>query len=146
MISLYKSLISGLAITAAPVGVGALRSDTKSQIVKSASWPTPDITGIVLSKIHLANSSSLKQDKSSIEPPPRAMIIQSHVASAFALFSAAIKDFGASAPCTNAGYKTTSAKGYLFWIVDSTSCLASPVAEVISAILWLNLLISLCLF
>jgi hypothetical protein len=31
---------------AAPVGVGARTSATKSQIVKSVSWPTPETTGI----------------------------------------------------------------------------------------------------
>ena len=36
---------SGTTSAAAPVGVGARTSATKSQIVKSVSWPTPDTIG-----------------------------------------------------------------------------------------------------
>ena len=42
-----KSAMFGTAISAAPVGVGALKSATKSAIVKSISCPTALITGIV---------------------------------------------------------------------------------------------------
>ena len=60
----------GTAISAAPVGVGALRSATKSAIVKSISCPTALITGIGHSYMALATISSLNAHKSSIEPPP----------------------------------------------------------------------------
>ena len=62
--------LNSLTISAAAVGVGALRSDTKSAIVKSISWPTPEIIGISKLNISLAKSSLLKHHKSSIEPPP----------------------------------------------------------------------------
>mgnify|MGYP003694009791 CR=1 FL=1 len=52
-----------------PVGVGARTSATKSQIVKSVSWPTPDTTGITDSNTARATISSLKDHRSSIEPP-----------------------------------------------------------------------------
>ena len=52
------------------MGVGTLKSQTKSQIVKSISCPTPDIVGIGYEKISLASSSLLKHQRSSIEPPP----------------------------------------------------------------------------
>ena len=42
-----KSDKDGVAISAAADGVGALISDTKSQIVKSVSCPTADIIGIL---------------------------------------------------------------------------------------------------
>jgi len=38
--------LNSLTISAAAVGVGALRSDTKSAIVKSISCPTPEMIGI----------------------------------------------------------------------------------------------------
>lgn len=60
----------GTASSAAPVGVGALRSATKSAIVKSTSCPTALITGILQSNIARATTSSLKGHRSSIEPPP----------------------------------------------------------------------------
>ena len=40
-------LISGTANSAAAVGVGARRSATKSAMVKSTSWPTALIIGIL---------------------------------------------------------------------------------------------------
>ena len=61
--------LNSLTISAAAVGVGALRSDTKSAIVKSISWPTPEIMGTSKLNISLAKSSLLKHHKSSIEPP-----------------------------------------------------------------------------
>jgi len=68
------SFMFGTAISAAPVGVGALKSATKSDIVKSISCPTAEITGISKSYIALATISSLKHHKSSIDPPPRPTI------------------------------------------------------------------------
>jgi len=59
---------------AAPVGVGALKSATKSAIVKSVSCPTPLIIGILESAIALATISSLNGQRSSSDPPPLASI------------------------------------------------------------------------
>ena len=71
------SLLSGVAHSAAAEGVGARISAAKSQIVKSVSCPTADITGTGEERIFLARSSLLKDQRSSIEPPPRPMIITS---------------------------------------------------------------------
>ena len=81
---LFISLKSGVAATAAPVGVGALKSATKSLIVKSISCPTPLIIGILLFYIALATISSLNGHKSSIAPPPRPKIIVSISSKVFA--------------------------------------------------------------
>ncbi len=45
-------------------GVGARTLATKSAIMKSVSWPTAEMTGIVLAKIALATISSLNAHKS----------------------------------------------------------------------------------
>jgi hypothetical protein len=57
--------------------VGALRSATKSVIVKSISWPTPEIMGRGKSNNSLARLSLLNAHKSSIDPPPRQIKITS---------------------------------------------------------------------
>ena len=71
---LIISFILGTASSAAPVGVGARKSATKSQIVKSISCPTAEITGVSKLNIARATISSLKHHKSSIDPPPRPII------------------------------------------------------------------------
>src|SRR6266480_2756276 len=60
--------------SAAAEGVEARTSATKSAMVKSVSWPTPEITGISEAKIARATISSLKGHRSSMDPPPRARI------------------------------------------------------------------------
>ena len=79
-----------LTISAAAVGVGALKSATKSEIVTSVSWPIAEIVGRVDWDIHLATFSSLKDHKSSIEPPPLARITKSTSFLTFAVFKAFI--------------------------------------------------------
>ena len=64
----------GTASSAAADGVGALKSATKSAIVKSVSCPTADIIGISELYILCATISSLNGHKSSKEPPPLAKI------------------------------------------------------------------------
>ena len=64
-------------ISAAAEGVGARRSATKSAMVKSVSWPTPEITGTRQAAMARASPSSLKHHRSSAEPPPRARITTS---------------------------------------------------------------------
>ena len=89
------SSIFGTASSAAADGVGALRSATKSAIVKSVSCPTADIIGISESYIALATISSLNGHKSSKDPPPLPIISTSANFSLFifiipsAIFSAA---------------------------------------------------------
>ena len=93
----------GVANSAAPVGVGALRSATKSAIVKSVSCPTPQITGISESAIAWASASSLKAHRSSIDPPPRTSNMTSPNWSRLACISARMIPVGASGPCTRVG-------------------------------------------
>ena len=72
-----KSLRTGTAISAAAVGVGARKSAAKSHRVVSVSCPTAEIIGIVQSATARTTASSLKAQRSSIEPPPRATITRS---------------------------------------------------------------------
>ena len=59
---------------AAAVGLEALLSDAKSHKVSSVSWPIALMIGVLALKIHLTKLSSLKHHKSSMLPPPRAII------------------------------------------------------------------------
>ena len=69
-----NSNLTGVAFSAAAVGVDALKSDTKSIIVVSVSWPIAEIIGIFDSKTLVARVSSLNAIKSSVLPPPLATI------------------------------------------------------------------------
>ena len=85
---------SSTASSAAAEGVGALKSATKSAMVKSVSCPTAEITGVLHSKIARATISSLKAQRSSMDPPPRPTMITSTPASSsiwipFTILSAA---------------------------------------------------------
>ena len=71
------SVLSGVAHSAPADGVGARISATKSHIVKSVSCPTADITGTGDERTFLASVSSLKAQRSSIEPPPLPIIMTS---------------------------------------------------------------------
>ena len=89
--------------SAAADGVGALTSATKSEMVKSISCPTAEITGIFEAKIALATISSLNAQRSSIEPPPLPTIKTSI---SLNLFSSSIPlaiSFAASSPWTFTG-------------------------------------------
>ena len=63
--------------SAAAEGVGARRSATKSAMVTSVSWPTAETTGTGQAAMARATASSLKVQRSSSEPPPRATITSS---------------------------------------------------------------------
>ena len=76
-VSSINSLFTGTLFSAAAVGVGALKSETKSIKVLSVSWPIAEITGILDLKTDLTTFSSLNPHKSSILPPPLATIIKS---------------------------------------------------------------------
>ena len=69
------------------VGVGTRISQTKSQIEKSISWPTPDMVGIGYENISRAKSSLLKHQRSSIEPPPLARITTSILSLGFSHYA-----------------------------------------------------------
>ena len=75
----FFSTKPSLIISAAAEGVGALKSETKSHIVKSVSWPIALIVGMFNLKISLANFSELNDHRSSKEPPPRAKIMISRL-------------------------------------------------------------------
>ena len=109
-INVFKSTKLGTAISAAPVGVGARKSATKSAIVKSISCPTALIIGILEANIALATISSLNAHKSSIEPPPRPQIITSK-SNSCALFNCSTILSLAPVPWTNAGNKIVSQIG-----------------------------------
>ena len=68
---------TGTDFSAAAVGVGDLKSETKSINVVSVSCPTAEMTGIELLKTALTTISSLNDHKSSKLPPPRATISRS---------------------------------------------------------------------
>ena len=72
-----RSARTGTAISAAAVGVGARRSAAKSISVTSVSWPTAEMSGIMLSAAARTTISSLNDHRSSSEPPPRATIRRS---------------------------------------------------------------------
>ncbi|OQA15494.1 MAG: hypothetical protein BWY62_00590 [Firmicutes bacterium ADurb.Bin356] len=93
-----KDEYSGVHNSAAAEGVGALRSETKSAIVKSVSCPTALITGILLSKIALATSGSLKAHKSSMLPPPRPTIKTEALLISFIFFIPSAILFAAKSP------------------------------------------------
>lgn len=79
-----KSVVWGTAISAAPVGVAALISATKSLMVKSVSCPTAEMIGMLEAKIARATLSSLNAHSSSIDPPPLPTINTSHACFSFA--------------------------------------------------------------
>ena len=99
----FSSAVSGTASSAAADGVGARRSAAKSQIVKSVSCPTADITGTRLAAIVRASVSSLNAHKSSIEPPPRPIIIMSTRSAVLNICIPVMSDAAASSPCTSDG-------------------------------------------
>ena len=102
-----------MAISAAPVGVGALKSLTKSLIVKSISCPTADIMGVLASYIARATISSLKAHKSSIDPPPLPTINTSKLYWSALIICLTISG-AASSPCTRAGKSIVSVMGIFF--------------------------------
>jgi localization factor PodJL len=77
MTRMEQSERTGTAISAAAVGVGARLSAAKSISVTSVSCPTAEISGIMLAAAARTTLSSLKDHKSSSEPPPRATINRS---------------------------------------------------------------------
>ena len=71
---------SGTASSAAPEGVGARTSATRSAMLKSTSCPTALITGSSEARMARASASSLNAQRSSNDPPPRPIISTSHSA------------------------------------------------------------------
>ncbi len=122
------SILSRSIIAAAPVGVGALISATKSAIVKSVSWPTADTTGARDEAIARATFSSLNGQRSSREPPPLATT----TISTPYLFRSSIPltiVSAAPSPCTMEGARMMSA-GKRVAEVMIMSWMTAPVSEV----------------
>ena len=129
--------LNSVTSSAEAVGVGTLMSHTKSQIVKSISWPTPDIVGIGYEKISLAKSSLLKHQRSSIEPPPLEIITTSILlVGLFSLnkiirLSALIILTCALSPCTIASLNEIWEFGALLFTVETISWNAAVDEDVI---------------
>lgn len=122
-----KAWRSGHTCSAAPVGVGARRSATKSAMVKSVSCPTPLMVGIGQAASARATVSSLNAHKSSMLPPPRQTISTSTSWRSAAWVMAATICAGAASPCTRVGDKSTKcADGMRRRSVLTTSSKAAP--------------------
>ena len=108
-----SSARTGVANSAAAVGVGARRSATWSISVQSVSWPTAAISGIALRAAARTTISSLKPHRSSSDPPPRATISTSGLgakppmASALNPSIAAATSAAEVSPCTRTGHTST---------------------------------------
>src|SRR5439155_740617 len=113
-----------------PPGVGARRSATKSAIVKSTSWPTPEITGAFEATIARATTSSLKAQRSSSEPPPRPTMITSTSPSAFRSATPSAISRAAPSPWTRTGRMTMWRSRKRRPITRSMSRRTAPVGEV----------------
>ena len=104
------SFKTGVASSAAAVGVAARWSEAKSVKVVSVSCPTLEMIGRENEATRLTTGSSLKAHKSSMEPPPRPMITTS--ASDCSTKSKFLRMLGtACTPCTTVGYNTSCAIG-----------------------------------
>ena len=89
--------------SAAADGVAARRSATKSAMVTSVSWPTPEMTGTGEAAMARATTSSLNAHKSSSEPPPRATMITSTWETRATNLRARAISAAAPSPCTRVG-------------------------------------------
>ena len=89
----------------------ARTSATKSQIVKSVSWPTPETIGSGDSNTARATTSSLNAHRSSSEPPPRQTISTSTSACALATPDRRGDLLRAPGALHGAGYRITGAQG-----------------------------------
>ena len=128
--------ISALSLrisAAAPVGVGARTSATKSAMVKSVSWPTADTTGASEAAMARATGSSLKAQRSSRDPPPLPTISTSTPARLSSLIPETM-EAAAPSPWTSAGARMMSA-GNLDAEVVMMSWMTAPFSDVTTPIL-----------
>ena len=140
--SLTKALSSariGVAISAAAVGVGARRSETKSMRVVSVSCPTALMSGMRQAATVRASPSSLKAQRSSTDPPPRATIRMSGLGTAPPASReskpriAAETCPAAASPCTTTG-QTITRHGQRSRMRCRMSRITAPVGLVITPI------------
>ena len=131
-----SSADEGDTASAAPVGVEARTSATRSAMVVSGSWPMPVTTGTGHAAMARASPSSLKGMRSSYDPPPRT----SRTASAPARDTQSMprtSSCGARAPSTGTPATRTLASGQRRRSVRKTSCTASPRGEVTRPTTWI---------
>ena len=121
---------SGTTSSAAADGVGALRSAIRSEMVTSISCPTAETIGIVDPDIALATGSSLKAQRSSIEPPPRPTMITSGSPVATKSLIASEISLAAPSPCTLVPRTRTRTHGALLLKTEIISLRAAPVVDV----------------
>ena len=133
-----SSARTGTAISAAAVGVGARTSAAKSIKVTSVSWPTAEISGIMLAAAARTTISSLNDHRSSSEPPPRATMIRwglngTRAGSALKPLMAAATSSAEPSPCTRTGH-TTTWRGKRAASRCKMSRMTAPVGEVTTPI------------
>ncbi len=121
-------------ISAAPVGVGARTSAAWSISVVSVSWPTAETSGMPLSAAARTTASSLKPQRSSRLPPPRATISTSGrgmpaIGNALKPRMPAATSAGLVSPCTRTGQTSTCSgkRSAMRWMM---SRMTAPVGEV----------------
>ena len=100
----------------------------------SGSWPTAEITGSRERKMAWATISSLKAHRSSMDPPPRPVMIRSARSMALTRSKAAAISPAASSPWTRTGTTRTSAIGQRAPKMRIMSRTAAPAEEVTRAI------------
>ena len=127
-------MISGTINSAAALGVGARKSATKSEMVKSISWPTAETIGTAEWKIARATISSLNSHKSSMLPPPRVITMRSTDANALlgkasSRIATAIS-CAAPVPCTRTGLIRICNHGARRLSTFSMSRIAAPLGDV----------------
>ncbi|MCY1174611.1 hypothetical protein D9M73_148200 [compost metagenome] len=123
-----RSLESGASNSAAADGVGARTSATKSLMETSVSCPTALTIGVTQASTARATASSLKHQRSSSEPPPRARINASKPR-ASASFRARTICVVASRPCTAVGIRVSCTCGARRRNTLMMSRMTAPVGE-----------------
>ena len=130
---------TGTAHSAAAVGVGQRLSAAKSMSVVSVSWPTAEINGMALAAAARTTISSLKPQRSSRLPPPRATMITSGrgigppIAMALKPAIAAATSAALVSPWTRTG-QTRTRRGKRSLKRCSMSRITAPVGEVTTPI------------
>ena len=125
-----KSSRRATTSSAAWDGVAARRSAARSVSVTSISWPTAEIVGMRQAATARTTFSSLKADRSSREPPPRATMTTSAAPRRENASTARAISSGADAPWTATGQTVTCAFGKRAERTFRTSRTAAPCRDV----------------
>lgn len=121
---------------AAAVGVGDRWSETKSERVKSISWPMAVMMGVGVAKIWRIWDSSLWLARSSALPPPLKMTIKSRSGIVSARFRAVMMLAGLLGPCMVVGIRVSLMWGDLAFRMVVKSWKAAESWAVIRAMCW----------